>query len=92
MPTNDLLDRILAYRDGRLQLTDDAEVYAVVANLPIVRELQNINSQLRNYQAELASVRRFMEGSADSFCAMWAAFKEGTELVNFREVKDGKQR
>ena len=70
------IERILDYREGRIALTDDPEVFAVVANLPLVRELQRTISRLRSDLSELDELRRFMEDNANSFCAMWQAFKE----------------
>lgn len=74
-----LLDRLQSYSQKRISLIDDSEVYELVMNLPIVRELQNHVSRLRGEVSAMQEMRRFLESYGDGFCVMWREFKELTK-------------
>lgn len=75
-----LAERVQHYADGHIALTDDPEVFRLVMNLPIIRELQNQNSILKSAVQDLGNAFRYLQNSGDAFCIMWENFKEATEL------------
>lgn len=74
-----LSKRIQDYAEGRIGIKDDSDVFRVIANLPILREYQRQNSQLKCVVANMKEARRFLQSAGDSFCAMWDHFKKTVE-------------
>ncbi len=68
--------RVQDYAEGRIGLKDDPEVFRIIANLPILREYQAHNAQLKCVVENMREARRFLQSHGDSFCAMWDNYKE----------------